>query len=104
MNYKIFVTDKFEKEMNKLSIYIRNQIENIFVQLKENPYVGDQIQIQIFREKRLKEKRIYYLVFDELSAVLIIAISNKKSQQKVIDYIIKNIGYYRGYLKNQIAH
>jgi hypothetical protein len=68
------------------------------LQLTENPFVGDQLQIKSLREKRLREKRIYYLVFEDLKAVLIVAISDKKTQQKIIDSIISRINEYRKYL------
>ena len=53
------------------------------------------MQIRVLREKRLDGKRIYYLIFDDLKAVLMVAVSNKKAQQKVIDYIIENINVFR---------
>jgi len=70
------------------------------LQPKENPYVGDQLQIKILREKRLEEKRIYYLVFDDLKAVLVVAISDKKTQQETIDRIIRYLKEYRYLLEN----
>ena len=70
------------------------------MQPKENPYVGDQLQIKILREKRLEEKRIYYLVFDDLKAVLVVAISDKKTQQETIDRIIGYLKEYRYLLEN----
>ena len=72
------------------------------LQLKENPYVGDQIRYRHFREKRLREKRIYYLAYDDLKAVLIVAISDKKAQQETINQIVKYFDEYRIYLDNFI--
>lgn len=70
------------------------------MQLKENPYVGDQIKYRFFREKRIKEKRIYYLVYDDLSAVLVVAFGGKKAQKETIDEIIKYLPKFKEYLKN----
>ena len=67
--------------------------------MKENPYVGDSLQIRALREKRLEEKRIYYLVFDDLNSVLVVAISGKKTQQKTINYILRYINDYRNYIR-----
>jgi len=100
MIYTVYVSEEFKKEMRNLSDEEQNRIKNIFQQLKETPYVGDQLQIKILREKRLEEKRIYYLVFDDLKSVLIVAMSDKKSQQKTIDYILSYIDDYRVYVKN----
>lgn len=98
MVYSVYTTKRFNKEISKLSQEEQRRMQKIFLQIKENPYVGDQLQIKILREKRLKEKRIYYLVFDDLRAVLIVAISDKKAQQKTIDYIMKYINEYKIYL------
>ena len=72
MVYAIYVTESLEKEIDKLSESEKKVIQKIFLQLKENPYVGDTIRYKFFREKRIKEKRIYYLIYDDLSAVLIL--------------------------------
>jgi len=76
------------------------RIENILEKLAENPYVGNQLQIKFFREKRLSEKRLYYLIFEDLKVVLIVSISNKKIQQKVIDSTLKRINEFREEVKN----
>ena len=69
------------------------------MQLKENPYVGNQLQHRHLREKRISEKRIYFLVYDDLQAVLVVAISGKKNQQATINHIIDNFKEYKIYLK-----
>jgi mRNA-degrading endonuclease RelE of RelBE toxin-antitoxin system len=99
MAYAVYTTESFEKEVGKLSESDKSIIKNIFLQLKENPYVGDQIKYRFFREKRLREKRIYYLVYDNLSAVLVVAISDKKAQQETIDEIIKYLPEFKEYLE-----
>jgi len=78
MTYVIYTTESFDKETAKLPQNDKERIKKIFLQLKENPYVGDQLQYRYLREKRIKEKRIYYLVYDDLQAVLVVAISGKK--------------------------
>ena len=88
--------------MRKLSSEEQIRIQKIFLQLRDNPYVGDQLRYRCLREKRLEEKRIYYLVYDDLMAVLIVAIGDKKTQQETIDYIINYIDQYKTYLENLI--
>lgn len=83
--------------MSKLSSDYSSKIEKIFLQLKENPYVGDSIRYRFFREKRVKEKRVYYLVYDDLKIVLMVAIGGKKAQQETIDKIIGYFNEYRNY-------
>ncbi len=99
MAYAVYTTQRFDKELAKLAKEEERRIEKIFLQLKENPYVGDQLQYKNLREKRIKEKRIYYLVYDDLQAVLIVAISGKKNQQATINHIIDSFSEYRIYLE-----
>ena len=84
MVYSVYITESFEEEVAKLSDFDTQNLQKIFLQLKENPYVGDQIKYRFFREKRLKEKRVYYLVYDDLNCVLIVAFGGKKVQQEII--------------------
>ena len=95
--YTVYTTKTFDREISKLPVDYQEQIQNIFVQLKNNPYVGDQLQYQHLREKRLREKRIYYLVYDKLNLVLVVDISGKKDQQATISHIIRYFDEYRQY-------
>ena len=103
MTYAVYTTESFEKETEKLSQSDREIIRKIFLQLKENPYVGDQIRYRFFREKRIREKRIYFLVYDDLSAVLVVAFGGKKAQRETIDEIIKCLPEFRTYIKDLIS-
>lgn len=100
MAYAVYTTESFEKEIEKLSDSDKEIINKIFLQIKENPYVGDQIRYRFFREKRVREKRIYYLVYDDLSAVLVVAFGGKKIQQQTIDEIIKYLPDFKKYIEN----
>ena len=99
MVYKVYKVAGFKKEEEKLTEEDKNRIKNIIKQLKDDPYVGNQLRVKSLREKRLTQKRVYYLVFEDLNAVLIVGISNKKTQQKTINYILEFIYDYRNYLK-----
>ena len=101
MIYSVYTTESFDKEVAKFKIE-EKRIQKIFLQLKENPYVGDQLQYKNLREKRINEKRIYYLVYDDLKSVLIVAISDKKNQQATINHIIGSFDEYKEYLKKII--
>lgn len=100
--YKVFTTEGFDKEKGKLTKEEEKRVEKIFLQLKDNPYVGDQLRYRFLREKRIKEKRIYYLVYDDLLAVLLVAISDKKTQKETIDRIVEYFKEYRLYMKELI--
>ena len=100
MTYAVYTIDSFEKEFEKLPESDKNIIQKIFLQLKENPYVGNQIRYRFFREKRIEEKRLYYLVYDDLSAVLVVAFGGKKAQEETIDEIIKFLPEFKTYLQD----
>jgi len=99
MVYAVYTTKSFDRETSKLSRKEIERIQKIFFQLKENPYVGDQLQYRNLREKRIKEKRIYYLVYEDLQTVLIVAIGGKKTQQATINHIIDNFIGYKKYME-----
>ena len=102
MFYSVYTTENFETETSELSNSDKFKIKRIFNQLKENPYVGNQIKYKFFREKRLKEKRIYYLIYEKLSCVLIVAFGGKKTQQKTINEVIKLFPEFSKYAKKLI--
>ena len=96
MVYAVYALNVFDKEVEKLPDSDKKIIRKISLQLKENPYVGDQIRYRFFREKRTREKRIYYLVYDDLKMVLMVTIGGKKTQKETIDKIA---GYFKEYRK-----
>lgn len=99
MVYAIFTTKSFEDSILKFSQSDRKKIQKLFLQLKQNPYVGDALRYKFFREKRIKEKRIYYLIYDDLSIILVIAISGKKAQQETINHIINCLPEYKKFIQ-----
>ena len=101
MTYSIYTTENFDKEVIKFKIDDK-RLQKIFLQLKENPYIGDQLRYKNLREKRINEKRIYYLVYDDLKCVLVVATSDKKSQQETINHIIDCFDEYKKYLEKII--
>ena len=100
--YKVYNTTRFDKELSKLSLEEQKRIQSIYTQLRDNPYVGDQLRYKFLREKRLKEKRIYYLIYDDLKAVLIVAISDKKTQQDTINHIVDFFEEYKVYVNKLV--
>lgn len=51
--------------------------------------------LDFFREKRVNEKRVYFLIYKELNLVLIIATSGKKDQQFTIDYVKSHLDEFK---------
>jgi len=88
----------YNKIVLKFSVSDQDRFYKLIKQVEENPYVGDALQIKSIREKRFNGRRIF-VIFEDLKAVLIVAISDKKNQQKVIDFIRDNLNEYRALIK-----
>jgi len=81
--------------LNKYPKDFQDRVDKIENQLLENPYVGDPLNVKWFREKRYEKWRVYYLIYEDLKAVYIITIIDKKDQQKVINTIRILFDYFR---------
>ena len=99
MVYEVYTTENFDKEVEKLTKEYQEIIENLYLKIRDNPYTSDQLRYRHLREKRVKEKRIYFLVYDDLQAVLLVTISGKKDQQATINHIVYYFDEYKEYLK-----
>lgn len=102
--WKIFHTRKVDKEFQKrFSKEEQKEIENFEKkQLVNNPYVGDHLGYPFFREKKVSGKRVYYLVYEDLKAVLIVSVSDKKTQQETINEIKERLEEYYEVIKEAL--
>ena len=101
--YKIYVSDEFRKDFEKLDSSLKKQINKEIEQLEENPFVGKPLNYKFFREKKIKNHRMYYLIYEEYIIVFVVAISNKKDQQKAIDTIKELIPHYKEIIKKKFT-
>src|SRR3989338_5502933 len=101
--YKIFTTEEFDRRFGKLDQQLQQQIRKEIDQLEDNPYAGKPLGFAFFREKKVQNYRIYYLIYDEFVVVFVITISTKKDQQDAIDRIKSLIPYYRGAIKKKVS-
>ncbi|HLD55809.1 MAG TPA: type II toxin-antitoxin system RelE/ParE family toxin [Candidatus Nanoarchaeia archaeon] len=85
--YKVFRSVTFQEEISKYDKNIQNRVDKIEDKLMYNPEYGNPLGTKWFRESRFENYRIYYLVYEDLQSVYIVAISSKKEQQKVINTI-----------------
>lgn len=102
-SYKIFIEPEFENDFSKLSKVEQKRTIKIKDQLKENPYVGKPLGYEWFREKRLNGKRIYYLIYENHKAVLIAALSDKKTQQLTINLIKLTLDQYKDKIEKMLS-
>lgn len=100
--YVIFTTEEFDKRYKKLDPQIQREIAKEIDQLEENPFSGKPLGYPFFREKKVRNYRIYYLVYEQYVAVFVITISRKKDQQEAIDKIRTLIQYYHEEIKKKI--
>lgn len=101
--YKIFTTEEFDRRFAKLDYQIQQQIQKEIDQLETNPYSGKPLGYTFFREKKVQNYRVYYLVYDEHVVVFVITISTKKDQQDAIFRIRSLMPYYREEIKKKLS-
>ena len=100
--FKIFHSRKFDEELNKFDKNFQERVDKIENKLVENPYYGTPLGVKWFREARYKKYRVYYLIYEELDAVFMVAISEKKDQQKIINTINLLLEFFREEIKEII--
>lgn len=100
--YIIITSEEFNRDFVRLDRQLQEQMQKLLAQLEKNPFIGKPLGYVFFREKKLGKYRIYYLIYEEYVAVFIIAMSDKKSQQKTITLIKSLIPYYREEIKKRL--
>lgn len=95
MAYYIYETETFSKLYASMEKGEREWIDKMKAQIKENPNVGKPLRFEWFREKKFGDKRLYYLVYQNINRVLLVAFGSKKDQQKIIDHILQNKDRYK---------
>ena len=93
--FTIIWTDTYLEELSRWTKADREIAEKIPKQLRENPFAGDALNYRFLREKRVHEKRVYCLIYEDLKLVLLAATSGKKDQQATIDHIKKSLDAFR---------
>ncbi|MDO8642766.1 MAG: hypothetical protein Q7R76_04245 [Candidatus Woesearchaeota archaeon] len=95
MVYKVYRSVLFDKKVELFSDEFKKQMSGFEDQLAENPYVGKPLGFKWFREKKADKFRMYYLIYEDLRAVYILTLSEKKDQQKTINTIKMFLEQYR---------
>ena len=93
--YKVFRSVRFQEEILKYDKNIQDRVDKIEDKLMFNPEYGNPLGTRWFRESRFENYRIYYLVYEDLQAVYIVAISSKKDQQKTINTVRLFLDFFR---------
>lgn len=99
---RVVSTKEFDTMERLLSKEFQRQIENIIKQLKQSWRVGDPLGYPFFREKKIDKYRIYFLVYEELDAVLLVTISDKKAQPETIGRIKSQLDFYKDVIRKNL--
>ena len=102
MSWELKETDEFQKEFNKLPNEIKARFELQFQKVEENPYgLGKPLGYKWFRELKNEGYRVYYLIYDTKIIVLFVGVSDKRSQQDIINVIKRNLRMFKDFIENQ---
>ncbi len=93
--FRVIGTDTYLKGIDKLPKEYKETAHKIPKRLAENPLTGTPLSYPFLRESRIKEKRIYYLVYEDLKLVLLVAVSGKKNQQATIDHVKEHLAKFK---------
>ena len=102
MTYSIYHSHTFDQELAHFPSDFQKWVDKIEEQLKENPYVGDPLKVPWFREKKRGKFRIYYLIYDDIKAVYLVGISEKKDQQRMINTVLLLVDNFREEIRNLV--
>src|SRR3989344_7020079 len=100
--YKLFRSVGFQEEIAKYSKSFQERVDKIEDKLIYNPQYGNPLGTKWFRESRFEGYRIYYLIYEDLEAVFMVAISDKKDQQKTINTIRIFLEFFREEMKKLV--
>lgn len=93
--FEVFRSASFQKEISKYDRPLQDRVDKIEEKLKHNSEYGKPLGVKWFREARFENYRVYYLIYNDLNAVYLVAISGKKDQQKVINTLRLFFDYFK---------
>ena len=102
--YRVFRSDWFDKKFENLTKTERERIIKFEQKLKQEPYSGKPLGYKFFREKKFNGNRLLFLVYENLQAIFLITITDKKIQQEVIDLIKENLDKYKGTIEKLVKN
>ena len=100
MPWELRETSEFEHKFEELPPDIKERFENQIKKLQENPYaLGKTLGYPWFRELKNDKWRVYYLIYDQLVVVLFVGVSDKKTQQAVINIVKNNLKAFKEFVE-----
>lgn len=90
--YTVALTKSFKKRRNKiLSAQEAIELQKFIQEIKRSPNRGKILGPHYFREKKINNKRIYFIIKTRPKMILFLDVSTKKYQQKTINRIRENL-------------
>jgi len=99
MIWRVFRSEHYERKLQKLNSYDQERVIKFEQSLKIEAFNGKPIGYKFFREKRFDGKRLIFLVYEEHNCVFLVTITDKKAQQKEIDFIKTHLDVYHDEVK-----
>tara|TARA_Y100000310_G_C20627690_1_gene786880 strand:+ start:475 stop:771 length:297 start_codon:yes stop_codon:yes gene_type:complete len=96
---EVFETANFRKVLKKSTKDEQEWVENVKDQLSSFLFMGKPLRFAWLREKKYKNKRLYFIINANRCRALLIAIGKKKEQQAIIQRIIDNKDAYFSMLR-----
>ena len=87
---EVLETKTFSKLYDAAEKREKEWIESMKNQLAISLRVGRPLRFDWFREKKLGNNRLFYLINERTQKTVLVAFGTKKEQQKIIDHIILN--------------
>ena|SRR3989338_1390023 len=101
--FRIFKTRTYEKDYDSLDNAEKKKIDKIINSLFETGDVtGRPLGFPFFREKKLENKRLIYLIYPKIASILIVAITDKNMQQATINEILLHLDEYQEYVLQKL--
>ena len=96
--YSIYATELYLSIYEALDGSEKIWLDKMKKQLGENPS-GKILRFSWFREKKYLNKRLYYLIDEDLKKILFVAFGSKKEQEKTIRYVLEHMEELLDYLR-----
>ncbi|MBN2422952.1 hypothetical protein JXB41_07030 [Candidatus Woesearchaeota archaeon] len=95
---ELYETETFSELYDACDNREKRWIDDIKKKLKQNLKVGKPLRFDWFREKKLGNKRLFYIINEKTKKTVLLAFGTKKDQQKIINHIIINKELYLKYV------
>ncbi|MDO8538243.1 MAG: hypothetical protein Q7S21_05135 [archaeon] len=103
MTYRIFETQDFDNDFEKLEKFGKERVEKLLIKISESDgNVGKALRKSILKEKKFNGNRLYFLVYENFNVILAVKISDKKTQQATIEAILIELEHYRQFVIDQL--